>query len=493
MDFLNLTVEQIRNRVRKGELKAVDVAQESLKRIKANNPKLNAFITISEELAFEQARAVDEKVRAGRDPGILAGVPVAVKDMLCTKGVRTTAASKILNDFIPPYNATVVEKLVGAGAIVVGKANQDEFAMGSSNENSAFGNVKNPWDLTRVPGGSSGGSAAAVAARLAPAAIGTDTGGSIRQPASFCGITGIKPTYGRVSRYGVIAFASSLDQVGPMTQNVKDAAIMLEAICGKDPKDSTSASIAVPKWSEGLKSDMKGMTVGLPKEYFDEGIEPDVRKAVTRAIDTMKAQGAKVVDISLPLTPYAIGIYYLIATSEASSNLARYDGIRFGHRTKQAGDLDDLYKNSRGEGFGPEPKRRIMLGTYALSSGYYDAYYKKASQARRLLKEDFLKAFNQCDVIACPVTTGPAFRIGEKSSDPLALYLNDIFTLSLNLAGLPGMSVNCGFTESEAPQGPGLPIGLQLMSKHFEEDKILRAAYTVEQNLGLKARLPNGI
>ncbi|MCC6276992.1 MAG: Asp-tRNA(Asn)/Glu-tRNA(Gln) amidotransferase subunit GatA [Oligoflexia bacterium] len=486
MSLLDQGIFEIAKKVRSGEVSAKTVATEALARAKNKNKELNAFITLTDDQALEQAEKVDRMVSQKRDPGLLAGVPVGIKDILLTKGVRTTAGSKILENFVPPYSSTVVEKLEAAGAITIGKTNLDEFAMGASNENSAFGPVKNPWDTSRVPGGSSGGSAAAVAARLVPGAIGTDTGGSIREPAAFCGLTGIKPTYGRVSRYGVVAFASSLDQVGPMTHSVQDAALMLQAISGKDPKDSTTAVQAVPDFSKALVKNVKGFKVGLPKEYFADGIEPEVRAAVDNAIAVLKSQGAEIVPLSLPLTSHGIAVYYLIAPCEASSNLARYDGVKYGHRSKDSKDLMDLYCRSRGEGFGAEPKRRIMLGTFALSSGYYDAYYKKACQVRRLLRDDFVKAFKQVDVIAAPVATGPAFKLGEKADDPLAMYLNDIFTLPPSLAGIPALSVNCGFTKS------GLPIGFQLMAKHWDEEKIIQAAFTVEQNLGLAPRRPHG-
>lgn len=485
MNFSELTIKKIREGVCKGEFKASALTEESIKRAKEGQPKYNAFITICEKEALERAKEIDKLVAGKKDPGPLAGVPIAVKDMLCTKGIRTTAASKILDNFIPPYSSTVVTRLEQAGAVIIGKTNLDEFAMGASNENSSYGPVKNPHDATRVPGGSSGGSAAAVAARIVPGSIGTDTGGSIREPASFCGVAGIKPTYGRVSRYGVVAFASSLDQVGPMAQNTEDASIILEAISGFDSCDSTSANVSVPKWSTSLQTNMKGMKVGRPKEYFVEGVDPEVRKAIDNSIELMKAQGAQIVDVSLPLTSYGIAVYYLVACCEASSNLSRYDGVRFGHRSKDAKNLMELYCRSRGEGFGAEPKRRIMLGTYALSSGYYDAYYKKACQVRRLIRDDFLKAFTQCDVMVGPVTPSPAFKLGEKISDPLAMYLNDIFTLSPSLAGIPGLSVNCGYTKA------GLPVGLQILSKHFEEEKIIRAGHTVETHLGLRS--PHGI
>ena len=483
-----MDIHETRDKVRRGEIKARAVVQASLEKAKAQQPKLNAFITLCESEALKRADEIDKLVAAKKDPGPLAGVPMAVKDLLCTKGIKTTAASKILSNFIPPYSATVVEKLEAAGAVIIGKANLDEFAMGASNENSAFGSVKNPVDVTRVPGGSSGGSAAAVAAGITPGAIGTDTGGSIREPASFCGIAGIKPTYGRVSRFGVIAFASSLDQVGPMAGNVRDAALMLEVISGKDAKDSTSADEPVPKFSENISDNVKGLKIGLPAEYFVDGVEPEVRKAIDNAVEVLKAAGGQIVKVNLPLTKFGIAVYYLVACCEASSNLARYDGIRFGYRSRDSKDLSDLFCRSRGEGFGAEPKRRIMLGTFALSSGYYEAYYKKACQVRRLILNDFNKAFSECDVIAGPVTAGPAFKIGEKASDPLAMYLNDVFTLSPSLAGIPGLSVNCGFTKA------GLPVGFQLLAKHFQEDKIIRAAYTVEKALGLQSKgAPHGV
>lgn len=471
-------------KVRSGELKAVEVTKKALEKTKKLQGTLNSFITICEFEALKRAEEVDGLVAQKKDPGPLAGVPVAVKDLLLTKGVRTTAASKILSNFVAPYSSTVVRKMESAGAIIIGKTNLDEFAMGASNENSAFGPVKNPWKLDRVAGGSSGGSAAAVSSGQAPLSIGTDTGGSIREPASFCGITGIKPTYGRVSRYGVVAFASSLDQVGPMAYNVEDASLLLNVISGKDDKDSTSANVPVPDYSKSLVDNVKGLRVGIPAEYFVDGIEPEVRKAVDQSIEILRKQGATTVPISLPNTKYGIAVYYIVAPCEASSNLARYDGVRYGFRSPSGG-LKDMYRKSRGQGFGHEPKRRIMLGTFALSSGYYDAYYKKACQVRRLIRNDFENAFQKCDIIAAPVTTGPAFKLGEKSEDPLKMYLNDIFTLGPSLAGIPGISVNCGFTSD------GLPIGLQLMSNHFREDLIIQAGYTVEKSLGLVSRRPN--
>jgi aspartyl-tRNA(Asn)/glutamyl-tRNA(Gln) amidotransferase subunit A len=481
MNPLDSGVLSIRTNVQSGEFKARILVEESLRRAKSSQASLNSFITICESEALKRADEIDLEISKGRNPGPLAGVPVAVKDMLCTKGIKTTAASKILSNFIPTYSSTVVEKLEAAGAIIIGKTNLDEFAMGASNENSAFGPVKNPWDLTCVPGGSSGGSAAAVAASITPASIGTDTGGSIREPASFCGVTGIKPTYGRVSRYGVIAFSSSLDQVGPIAQNVKDASLLLEVISGKDRRDSTSADVPALDLfslkSKVFSGNVKGLKVGIPKEYFVEGIEPEVRQAVQRSIEILKNQGAEVVEISLPMTEHGIAVYYLIAPCEASSNLARYDGVRFGHRTSHASDIHELYAKSRGEGFGAEPKRRIMLGTYALSSGYYDAYYKKACQVRRLIREDFLKAFTKCDVLITPVAPTAAFKIGEKSADPLKMYLNDVFTLPPSLAGIPGLSINSGFTKT------GLPIGTQILANHFREDLMLQAAFAIESNL----------
>lgn len=481
---------EIRDKVRRKEVSAKAVTESFLARSKELNPKLNAFTTMNEQ-AMQAADKVDQTIAAGKDPGPLAGVPFAIKDMLCTKGLRTTAGSKILHNFIPPYSATVVERLEAAGAITLGKANQDEFAMGSSNESSHYGNVKNPWSLQHVPGGSSGGSAAAVASGMAVASIGTDTGGSIRQPANFCGIVGVKPTYGRVSRYGIVAFASSLDQAGPMTRTVADSAQIMEVICGLDKQDSTTANVAVPEWTKNLTNNLKGMTIGLPKEYFSDEVSADTRKVIDQALKIVTDAGAKTVDVSIPLTSYGVPIYYLIATSEASSNLARYDGVRFGYRSdfskRAAADLEEFYSRTRGEGFGSEVKRRIMLGTYALSSGYYDAFYRKAGQVRRLLRDEFMAAFAKCDVLLTPVTTSPAFKIGERVSDPLQMYLNDIYTTSTNLVGIPGMSVPGGFSQS------GLPIGVQLSSAHFKEDKMLNVGHTIELALGLTKKVPNGL
>lgn len=480
----------IRDAVRSRQVSAVEVTQHFLSRIDSLDKKINSFVTVNPK-ALDEAKAVDAAISSGKDLGPLAGVPIAVKDLLCTEGLRTTACSKMLAEFVPPYSATVVKRLQEAGAIVLGKTSLDEFAMGSSNENSAFGPVKNPWNLECVPGGSSGGSAAALAARLAPGAIGTDTGGSIRQPASFCGVYGIKPTYGRVSRYGIIAFASSLDQAGPMANTTTDCAVMLEAISGQCGYDSTTANIAVPRWSENTRADLKGYKVGLPKEYFEGKIDPDVMAATQKAIEAVKKAGAEIVEVSLPLVKHAVAIYYLIATSEASSNLARYDGVRFGYRSdfskSQAKDLEEFYSRNRGEAFGAEVKRRIMLGTYALSSGYYDAYYQKAGQVRRLLRDEFLAAFESCDVLLSPVTTSPAFKLGTRISDPLEMYLNDIFTTSTNLAGLPGMSVPAGFSKN------GLPIGVQLTAKHFDEQRIFDVSLALERTLEKEERTPHVI
>ncbi|MEZ0391739.1 MAG: Asp-tRNA(Asn)/Glu-tRNA(Gln) amidotransferase subunit GatA, partial [Pseudobdellovibrionaceae bacterium] len=441
--------------------------------------KLNAFISWNEKSETE-ARAVDDKIARGEDPGLLAGVPFGIKDMFCTKGLKTTAASKILENFIPPYDATVVSRLKAAGITILGKLNQDEFAMGSSNETSYFGATKNPWNLEYVPGGSSGGSAAAQAARLVAGTLGTDTGGSIRQPSNFCGIVGVKPTYGRVSRYGIVSFASSLDQAGPMVSCVEDAALTLEVICGQDEKDSTTSNREVPQFSKNLKEDLKGIKIGLVKEYQSDGLHSDVQRVFAQAIEVAKKRGAEIIEVSIPLTDQAVPMYYLISASEASSNLARYDGVKYGYRTKidsmSAIDLDEFYMKNRGEGFGKEVKRRIMLGTYCLSSGYYDAYYNKACQVRRLLRDQFIAAFQKCDVILSPVTTSPAFKIGSKISDPLSMYLNDIFTVSANLSGLPSMSVPFGKSQE------GLPIGVQLTAGHFEEQKLLNVGFSLQQS-----------
>jgi aspartyl-tRNA(Asn)/glutamyl-tRNA(Gln) amidotransferase subunit A len=474
MQLTDLTIHQLHDLLREGKTSSQEVTRAFLDRIVATDERVNAFITVCRQEALLQAEAADVRLKAG-DGAPLTGIPLALKDIFVTEGLRTTCASKILGNFVPPYNGTAVAKLKEQGAVILGKLNMDEFAMGSSNENSAFGPVRNPWNADCVPGGSSGGSAACVAARQAVATLGTDTGGSIRQPASHCGVVGLKPTYGRVSRYGVIAYASSLDQVGPITRDVEDCAMLLGAVAGYDPADSTSVEVPVPDYRATLKDGVKGLKVGLPKEYFIEGLDPDVKQAVEKAVDTLRELGAEPVEVSLPHTDYAVACYYLIATAEASSNLARYDGVRYGQRVDKERGLIDMYMQSRAAGFGPEVKRRIMLGTYALSSGYYDAYYLKAQKVRTLIRQDFLDAFNQVDVILTPVAPTPAFRIGEKTADPLQMYLSDIFTIPVNLAGTCGMSLPCGISSA------GLPIGLQLIGSPFGEETLLRAAYAFEQ------------
>jgi aspartyl-tRNA(Asn)/glutamyl-tRNA(Gln) amidotransferase subunit A len=478
-----LSVADTARMIASGELTAVKVVDHHLERIHSVDSGIKAYLTVDAEGARAQAAAIDARRAHGDRMPPLAGVPIALKDVLVTQGLATTAASKILEGFIPPYDGTCVEKLRAAGAVILGKVNCDEFAMGSSTENSAYQQTTNPWDKTRVPGGSSGGSSAAVAAGLCAASLGTDTGGSIRQPAAFCGVVGIKPTYGRVSRWGVVAFASSLDQVGPLTRNVHDAALVLEAIAGFDPKDSTSLDEPVPRYVDALVGDVTGLRVGLPHEYFGEGIDPEIRAALDNTVAILKDRGAIIVDITLPHTSLALPAYYIVAPAEASSNLARYDGIRFGKRAQDTKDLLDLYMKSRGEGFGREVKRRIMLGTYALRSGYYDAFYKKAQQIRTLIKRDFDKAWQHVDVILTPTTPTPAFKLGEKSY-PLDMYLGDVFTLSCNLAGLPGLSVPCGFTSS------GLPIGAQLLGKPLDEATLLRTGHVIESLVGLHTKRP---
>ncbi len=474
MELFDLTINQLRNQLISGTVSSVEATEAMLARIAVTEDKIGAFITITPEKAISDAKAADQRFANGT-ASVLTGIPLALKDIFLTEGIRTTCASRILNNFIPPYSATAYEKLKEQGVVLLGKLNQDEFAMGSSNESSAFGPTRNPWDTSCIPGGSSGGSAAAVAARLATATLGTDTGGSIRQPASHCSCVGLKPTYGRVSRYGVIAYASSLDQVGPMTRDVTDCAIMLNAIAGHDPKDSTSVNAPVPDYTAALTGIVKGLKIGLPKEYYIDGLDADVQSAMSQAIETYKKLGAEFVDISLQHTDYAVATYYLIATAEASSNLARYEGVRFGHRSEQAEGLIDMMTKSRSEGFGAEVKRRIMLGTYALSSGYYDAYYVKAQKVRTLIMRDFIQAFSGVDMILTPVAPTPAFKIGEKINDPLQMYLSDIFTIPANLAGTCAMSIPAGFSDS------GLPIGLQLIGKPFGEEAILRAAHAFEQ------------
>ncbi len=488
MNLLEATFSDVSQAVRSKKISAVEVAQFFIQRGENLNPSLNAFITMNPS-AIKEARQLDERISKGEDVGPLAGVTFAIKDMLCTKNLRTTAGSKMLENFIPPYDATVVTRLKAAGAIILGKLNQDEFAMGSSNETSYFGNCKNPWNTDYVPGGSSGGAASAQAARLCMGAIGTDTGGSIRQPSSFCGVVGIKPTYGRVSRYGVIAFASSLDQAGPMVSNVADGALTLEVICGKDEKDSTTAAEKVPSFARSISPHIKGMKIGIVKQYEKDGLHIDVQKTYQQAVEQVQQMGAEIVEISIGLTQYAVPMYYLISASEASSNLARYDGVKYGFRAEfkdiSTLKLDDFYSANRGQGFGKEVKRRIMLGTYCLSSGYYDAYYNKACQVRRLLRNEFTEAFKKCDAILSPVTTTPAFKIGERSTDPLKMYLNDIFTTSTNLAGLAGLSVPFGQSSE------GLPIGVQLTADHFQEQKILNIASALEAVSSVKGKTPH--
>ncbi len=474
MELFDLTIHELSDKLRRRELSSVEATKGALARIQDTEGKVNAFITVTPQVALAAAEAADKRIAAG-EGDVFTGIPLALKDIFLTEGIRTTCASHILENFIPPYSATAWEKLKDKGAVLLGKLNQDEFAMGSSSESSAFGVTRNPWDLERIPGGSSGGSAAAIAARQVTATLGTDTGGSIRQPASHCGCVGLKPTYGRVSRYGVIAYASSLDQVGPLTRNVRDSALLLGAVAGHDPKDSTSVDLPVPDYTASLAGGVKGLKIGLPGEYFIDGLDPDVRRGMDEAIATFLSLGAEIVDISLPHTNYAVACYYLLATAEASSNLARYDGVRFGHRNRDAKGLLDMYCRSRAEGFGAEVKRRIMLGTYALSSGYYDAYYLKAQKVRTLIRNDFLNAFEKVDVILAPVAPTPAFKIGEKVNDPLQMYLSDIFTIPVNLAGTCGISVPAGFS------GGGLPIGLQLIGRPFGEETLLRAAYAFEQ------------
>jgi aspartyl-tRNA(Asn)/glutamyl-tRNA(Gln) amidotransferase subunit A len=474
MDLFSLTMHEISDLLKKKETTSRAVTESVLARIASVDERVKAYLTVTADAALAQAEQADRERSSGTTSPVL-GVPIAIKDNMCTEGVRTTCASKILGNFIPPYSATVVARLQQAGSVMPGKVNMDEFAMGSSTENSGFMVTKNPWDLERIPGGSSGGSAAAVAAGECIAALGSDTGGSIRQPAACCGVVGLKPTYGRVSRYGLVAFASSLDQIGPITKDVTDAAILLNIISGHDERDSTSADVPAPDFTKSLVRDLKGVKVGIPKEYFIEGMDPEVDRAVRSAVKTLEALGATVVDVTLPHTGYAVATYYILATSEASSNLARYDGVKYGYRASGAKDLLEMYTKSRSQGFGPEVKRRIMLGTYALSAGYYDAYYKKGQQARTLIKRDFEEAFRRADIIATPTAPTAAFKIGEKSSDPLQMYLSDIFTISVNLAGIPGISIPCGFTAG------GLPVGLQLLGRHFDEASILRAAYAYEQ------------
>ena len=475
LDLNLLTVESARTAVQERQVTATALAESFFRKIEKEDGAIHAYLNVSKERALAQAARMDSLVDKGEPLPPLGGVPLAIKDVMVTQGVRTTAGSKILGNFVPAYDCTAVARLEAAGAVLLGKTNCDEFAMGSSNENSAYGPVRNPRHHSRVPGGSSGGSAAAVAAGMAVAALGSDTGGSIRQPAAFCGVVGLMPTYGRVSRYGLIAFASSLDHIGPLTRTVKDAALLLRTIAGRDPMDSTSAEVPVPDYTQEIGRPVKGLRLGVPREYFGEGLDAEVRSAVEAAIQTLAQKcGCEVVPISLPHTEYAIPAYYLIATAEASSNLARYDGVRYGYRAPQAGTLAEMYRRTRDQGFGAEVKRRIMLGTYALSAGYYDAYYLKAQKVRTLLARDFEQAFEKVDAILTPTSPTAAFKLGEKVNDPLAMYLADIFTVVADLVGVPGISVPCGETCE------GLPIGLQVLGKHFDEGAILRVAHAYE-------------
>jgi len=483
MQLHQLTAGRLHEMLVGKEVTSREVTESVLRRVAEVEDRIHAFITLTPDLALQQAALADARIQKG-EASPLTGIPVAIKDLICTQEVRTTCGSRILENFLPPYDATVTEKLKAAGAVFIGKANMDEFAMGSSTENSFFGPTRNPWDMERIPGGSSGGSAAAVAADECILALGSDTGGSIRQPASCCGIVGLKPTYGRVSRYGLVAFASSLDQIGPLTKNVRDTALLLNVISGHEPRDSTSMEISVPDYTRALRDDMRSLVLGIPKEFFGEGLDPEVASAIQKAIHTLEDLGAKTVEVSLPHTHAAVAVYYIIAPAEASSNLARYEGVKYGFRAKDAPDLLEMYEKTRSQGFGAEVKRRIMLGTYALSAGYYDAYYRKASQVRTLIWQDFQKAFAQCHALLTPTAPSPAFRIGEKANDPLQMYLSDIFTIPCNLAGLPGLSLPCGFTSQ------GLPIGLKILANHFQEETILRVAYAIEQNTDFHRRKP---
>ncbi len=484
MELYQKTIHEIAADLKAKKVSSVELTKATMAHLKAVEPKVQSFITVTEEVALAQAAEADKRLASGSNITPLTGVPLGIKDLLCTKGVQTTCASKMLEGFKPPYNATVVERLNAAGAIMVGKTNMDEFAMGSSTESSYYMKTKNPWNLSCVPGGSSGGSASCVSADQAFASLGSDTGGSIRQPAALCGIVGLKPTYGRVSRYGLIAFASSLDQIGPMTKDVEDCALMMNVIAGHDEKDSTSANVAVPDYTTEMKKSIKGLKIGIPKEFFPEGMNPEVTEATKKAIDQLKSLGAEVHEISLPHSPYSLAAYYVLAPSEASSNLARYDGVRYGLRVPGE-NIVEMYSKTRAAGFGPEVKRRIMLGTYALSSGYYDAYYLKALKVRRLIKQDYDKAFEKVDIIVTPTVPNPAFKFGEKTDNPLTMYLEDVFTISINIAGVPGLSLPCGLSKT------GLPIGLQMIGKPFDEATLLKAAYAYEQSTDWHKRKPS--
>ena len=485
MNLYELTIHEAADLLGRRKISAVELTRAVLDRIGRIDDRTGAYITVCERSAIAQAEAADQAIAAG-DAGPLAGIPLAVKDLMCTRGIRTTCASKILEDFVPPYDATVIRKLKAAGAVIVGKTNMDEFAMGSTTENSGFYPTRNPWDLHRVPGGSSGGSAAAVAADLCIGSLGSDTGGSIRQPASHCGVVGLKPTYGRVSRYGLVAFASSLDQIGPITKDVTDCALLMNVVAGYDPKDSTAVPKDVPDYTEALVSDgLAGKIIGIPREYGSaRGLDPEVSRAVRQATGQFESLGAECIEVSLPHTDFVVAAYYVIAPCEASSNLARYDGVKYGFRDEDQDRLMAMYRRTRSAGFGPEVQRRIIIGTYALSAGYYDAYYRKASQVRTLIMEDYRKAFERCDVLLSPVAPTPAPALGEVADDPLSMYLSDIFTLSANMAGIPGISLPCGFS------GAGLPIGLQIMGNHFSEADLIRMACHFEQTTDFHKKKP---
>ncbi|HAA32285.1 MAG TPA: Asp-tRNA(Asn)/Glu-tRNA(Gln) amidotransferase GatCAB subunit A [Cyanobacteria bacterium UBA8553] len=479
------SIRELHNQIIRKERSSVEITQEALDRIQALEPVLHSFLCVTSEYALEQARQVDAKISAGEEVGLLAGIPIGIKDNMCTKGIPTTCASRILENFVPPYESTVTQKLKDAGAVMVGKTNLDEFAMGSSTENSAYQVTANPWDLERVPGGSSGGSAAAVASGECPVALGSDTGGSIRQPASFCGVVGVKPTYGLVSRYGLVAFASSLDQIGPFARNVEDAAILLNAIAGHDPNDSTSLKVEIPDYAKLLQPTLKTkIKIGVIKETFGEGLDPSVAQAVNKALEQLKNLGAEIQEVSCPRFRYGLPTYYIIAPSEASANLARYDGVKYGLRVPDTDNLLSMYNKTRAAGFGKEVKRRILLGTYTLSAGYYDAYYLKAQKVRTLLKQDFEAAFEKVDVLVCPTAPTTAFKAGEKTEDPLSMYLGDLMTIPVSLTGLPGISVPCGFDEK------GLPIGMQLIGKVLREDQLFQVAYAYEQSTQWHLREP---
>lgn len=483
--YEKLTIHELRDKIKNKEARIKDVLDDVFSRIDSVENKVDAYVTLNKEYAYEKAKILQDRLDVGEDIGSLGGIPIAIKDNMCMKDTLTTCGSKMLSNFVSPYDSTVVKKLEENGAIIIGKANMDEFAMGSSTATSVHKKTKNPWDLSRVPGGSSGGSAACVAADMAIASLGSDTGGSIRQPAAYCSVVGLKPTYGLVSRYGLVAFASSLDQIGPFTKDVKDAAIMLNAIAGHDEMDTTSVVTDVPDYEKALTGNIQGLKIGIPAEFIKEGLNPEIKEAFDKAIEKLKELGAKVVDVSLNYAKYALPTYYIIATAEASSNLARYDGIKYGYRTHDFDDLESIYAKSRTEGFGDEVKRRIMLGTYVLSSGYYDAYYKRAGQVRTLIQQDFNNVFEKVDVIALPTTPNTAFKFGEKSSNPVEMYLEDIFTVPVNVAGLPGISVPCGLDKSS------LPIGLQFITKSFDETTLLNTAYTYEQNTTHLKNKPN--